>query len=202
MTNIRRWAVRSLELSLISSSTLAAQVTTAQYDNARNSVYSSENTLTPRNVNPAQFGKTHVIRVDGDVYAQVLYLPHVTVPGKGTHEIVFVATEHNSVYAFDAINPARPLWHVSLSRVVNGATPVRDREVMCPFIRPEVGITATPVIDTTSNTIYVLARTSESGGYVQRLLHSTSARERSGVAARLRFTRQLPEAEPAVLADL
>jgi hypothetical protein len=88
--------------------------------------------------------------------------------------VVFVATEHNGVYAFDAEGkPAEPLWHVSF--LANGVTPVPDRDVGCPFISPEIGITPTPVIDAGSGTLYVLARTKESQGffsssrYVQKL---------------------------------
>ncbi len=148
---------------------MLGQVTTAQYDNARTGAYTTETQLTPRTVNPATFGKIHVITVDGDVYAQVLDLPSVNIPSKGTHAVIYVATEHNSVYAFDAAAPAEPLWHVDLSTVAEGAEPVPASDVRCPFIRPEVGITSTPVIDTTTGTIYVLARTREHGQYVQRL---------------------------------
>src|SRR4029077_20176619 len=105
----------------------------------------------------------------GDVYAQVLHLPSVTMPGKGKHAVIFIATEHNSVYAFDAASPADPLWHVNLSGAARDAAPLSPRDVQCPFIRPEIGITPTPVIDTTTGTIYVLARTKEDGRFVQRL---------------------------------
>jgi len=101
-------------------------------------------------------------------------MPRVEIPGKGRHNVVFVATEHNSVYAFDAEGkPAEPLWHVSF--LANGVTPVPDRDVGCPFISPEIGITPTPVIDAGSGTLYVLARTKEAQGffsssrYVQKL---------------------------------
>jgi len=67
--------------------------------------------------------------VDGDVYAQVLYLPSVNIPSKGTHAVIYVATEHNSVYAFDAAAPAEPLWHVDLSAVTEGAGPVPTSDV-------------------------------------------------------------------------
>lgn len=158
-----------LALSVVSPSVLIAQVTTAQYDNARTSAYLAETTLTPRKVNTATFGRTHVIEVDGDVYAQVLYLPSVVIQGKGTHGVIFIATTHNSVYAFDAASPGEPLWDVNLSGLVPGGKPVPARDVRCPFIRPEVGITTTPVIDTATGTMYVLARTKEGGHYVQRL---------------------------------
>jgi len=147
---------------------LNAQVVTAQYDNARTGSYTAESTLTPRTVSPVTFGKTGVLKVDGDVYAQVLHLPSVAIPGKGTHAAIFVATEHNSVYAFDAAS-GDPLWRANLSGGASGATPLSMRNVQCPFIRPEVGITPTPVIDTTTRTMFVLVRTKEGGRYVQRL---------------------------------
>ena len=167
----RSRAVLRVAVCMLTASPVAAvaQVTTAQYDNARTGAYLTETTLTPRTVGAATFGKTHVIKVDGDVYAQVLHLPSVAIPGKGTHAAIFVATEHNSVYAFDAASPADPLWHVDLNAAAPGATPLSARDVRCPFIRPEVGITPTPVIDTTTGTIYVLARTKEGGRFVQRL---------------------------------
>lgn len=145
------------------------QVTTAQYDNARTGAYINERTLTPAAVSAGRFGKAATIHVDGDVYAQVLFLPGVESPGKGRHDVIYVATEHNSVYAFDAAQPTEPLWHVSLSSVVEGAGPLSFRDVACPFIRPDVGITPTPVIDTVSHTMFVLARTKEGGRFVQRL---------------------------------
>ena len=88
-----------------------AQVTTSQYDNARTGANVHETTLTPQNVNAARFGKLFALQVDGDIYAQPLYLPGVEIPGKGKHNVVFIATEHDSVYAFDADGqPSTPLW--------------------------------------------------------------------------------------------
>jgi hypothetical protein len=153
---------------------LLAQVLTTQYDNARTGATLQEKTLTPANVNRQQFGKLLSFAVDGDVYAQPLYVPRVDIPGSGVHDVVIVATEHDSVYAFDATGrPAMPLWHVSfLQSGVSGTVPSGD--VRCPFIQPEIGITPTPVIDLESGTLYVLARTRERAGllrskYVQRL---------------------------------
>src|SRR5271156_2702967 len=98
-----------------------AQMTTSQVDNARTGAYLNETKLTPRNVNPRQFGKLFTLKVDGDVYAQPLFLAGVEIPGKGRHDVVFVATEHDSVYAFDAYgNPSTPLWQVSFLK--NGAS--------------------------------------------------------------------------------
>jgi hypothetical protein len=161
-----RHAVAAL---LVSTQAATSQVTTAQYDNARTGSTSRETVLSPRSVTVSTFGRVAALKVDGDVYAQALYLPSVAIPGKGNRGVVFVATEHNSVYAFDAAALGEPLWHVNLSSVVPGATPVPSRDVRCPFIQPEVGITPTPVIDTTTGTIYVLARTKEQGRFVQRL---------------------------------
>ena len=136
----------------------AAQVTTSQVDNARTGAYLKEIALTPRNVNSQQFGKVLSFKVDGDIYAQTLFVPGVEIPGKGKHDVIYIASEHDSVYAFDAYgNPSTPLWHVSL--LTDGATTIPERDVECFFIRPEVGITATPVIDLKTGTLYVLART-------------------------------------------
>lgn len=136
----------------------SAQITTAQFDNARTGAYLAEHALTPQNVNPRQFGKLFTLQVDGDIYAQPLFLPGVEIPGKGKHDVIYIATEHDSVYAFDAYgNPSTPLWQVSF--LTDGATTVPERDVQCFFIRPEVGITSTPVIDRKTGTLYVLART-------------------------------------------
>ena len=137
-----------------------AQVTTSQYDNARTGATLSEKTLTPLTVNTQQFGKLGAFKVDGAVYAEPLFLPSVEVPGKGKHDILFVATEHDSVYAFDAYRPGDPaLWHVSFLDKARGMVPVSEDEVACPFIRPDVGVTSTPVIDLKTGTLFVLART-------------------------------------------
>ena len=139
---------------------LVAQVTTSQYDKSRTGATLIEKTLTPQNVNAKQFAKLGAFKVDGAVYAQPLFIPSVEIPGKGKHDVLFVATEHDSVYAFDAIRPGDPpLWQVSLLYKARGSVPVSEDNVQCPFIRPEVGITSTPVIDLLSGTLYVLART-------------------------------------------
>ncbi len=137
-----------------------AQVTTSQYDNQRTGATLNEKVLTPQNVNPKQFGKLGAFKVDGAVYAQPLFLPSVEIPGKGKHDVVFVATEHDSVYAFDATRPGDPpLWQVSFLDKARGIVPVSEDDAQCPFIRPEIGITSTPVIDQKTGTLYVLART-------------------------------------------
>ena len=95
----------------------AQSVTTSQYDNTRSSVNRNETVLTPRNVNVRHFGKLFTLKVDGDVYAQPLLLKGLDIPEKGRHDVLFVATEHDSIYAFDAYGPpAAPLWRVSLMK--------------------------------------------------------------------------------------
>jgi hypothetical protein len=144
----------------------AQKVTTSQYDNARLGANRIETALTPRNVNTQYFGKIFTLKVDGDVYAQPLFLSGVEIPGKGRHDVLFIVTEHDSVYAFDAYGtPAAPLWHVSL--LDKGGTPVPAGDTVCPFIAPEVGITSTPVIDAATGTLYVLARTKEHPGVLK-----------------------------------
>ena len=151
------WGFAALALGTTSA---AAQITTSQYDNLRTGATLNEKTLTPQNVNEKQFGKLGAFQVDGAVYAQPLFLPAVEIPGKGKHDVLFVATEHDSVYAFDANRPNDPpLWRVSLLDKKRDEETVPARDVECPFIQPEVGITSTPVIDLQSGTLYVLART-------------------------------------------
>src|SRR5580765_7960745 len=100
-------------LALVSLPSVA-QVTTSQYDNSRTGATLNEKVLTPQNVNAKQFGKLGAFKVDGAVYAQPVFVPGVEVPGKGTHDVLYVATEHDSVYAFDAYRPGDPpLWQVS-----------------------------------------------------------------------------------------
>lgn len=138
----------------------AAQVTTSQYDNLRTGATLTEKTLTPQNVNASQFGKLGAFKVDGAVYAQPLFIPGVEIPGKGRHDVLFVATEHDTVYAFDAARPHDPpLWQVNFLDAKNGITPLSSFDAQCPFIQPEVGITPTPVMDMNTGTLYVLART-------------------------------------------
>jgi hypothetical protein len=144
---------------MLAATTVAAQVTTSQYDNLRTGATLNEKTLTPQNVNAKQFGKLGAFKVDGAVYAQPLFIPALEIPGKGRHDVLFIATEHDSVYAFDADRPGdAPLWQVNFADAKRGITPVPSRDVECPFIRPEVGITSTPVIDMKTGTLYVLAR--------------------------------------------
>ena len=138
-----------------------------------------ETVLTPGNVNSAQFGKVFSFPVDGKVYAQPLYVPNVNIPGKGVHNVIYVATEHDSVYAFDADNlTSTPLWQTSFISPADGVTTLSigtsgGNDITCDSMKPEVGITGTPVINATTKTMYLVARTKEvSGGhtnFVQKL---------------------------------
>src|SRR5882762_9141833 len=168
------WSAGVLILALAPGSA-RSQVLTSQYDNARTGANLHETILTPQNVNSVQFGKVFSFDVEGDVYAQPLYVPNIEIPGKGKHNVLFIATEHDSVYAFDADRTTtEPLWRVNFLDSAKAAQPVAAFDVQCPFIRPEIGITSTPVIDLPTGTLYVLARTKERGGdgstrFVQRL---------------------------------
>jgi len=147
-------------------------MTTYKDDALRTGQDTEETVLTTKNVNVGQFGKRVSYGVDGQVYAQPLFMPDVIVNGRG-HNVVYVATEHDSVYAFDAdqTTGGAPLWHTSfLSSGVTTAPSADLYIINCCNVNPEVGITGTPVIDRGTNTLYVVAMTKEPGPtYVQRL---------------------------------
>jgi hypothetical protein len=150
----------------------SVSILTHDYDVARTGANLSEMVLTPANVNASQFGKLFSFPVDGQMYAQPLYVPGVSIPGKGTRNVVYAATEHDSVYAFDADGAtADPLWHRSFTNAGAGITTVSDEDFPQPYedIAPEIGITGTPVIDSSSGTLYVVAKTKENGSFFQRL---------------------------------
>jgi hypothetical protein len=154
-------------------------VLTQHNDNGRTGQNLSETTLTPTNVNSTTFGKLFSMSVDGYVYAQPLYVSNVSISG-GTHNVLYVATEGDSVYAFDA-DTGTQLWHVSLIDTAHGATSGETTvslsqlqadlgDSTCTDVIPQVGITSTPVIASSTGPMYVEAKSRESNGtYIHRL---------------------------------
>src|SRR5581483_2231695 len=139
-------------------------------DNARTGQNLGETVLTPANVTSATFGKLFSYPLDGVAHASPLYVADVAIPGSGFHNVVYVATEHDTVYAFDADGRrTTPLWQVSFIDPAAGVmtVPAGDTGECCDII-PEIGITGTPVIDPQSGTLYVVAKTKEGTRYVQR----------------------------------
>src|SRR5437879_1884179 len=170
-------------LPLSGSAEAQVNVVTYNNDKARTGVNSKETLLTPSNVNKNKFGKLFTQGVDGIVVGQPLYLSNVSIPGSGTHNVVYVATQHDSVYAFDAddntgIN-AQPLWQVSFINPAAGITTVPGTVQGCTGVTAftELGIVSTPVIDPNTSTLYVIAKPDENGTCVHRLPALGWARE-------------------------
>ena len=142
-------------------------VPTYRDDVGRTGANLTESVLTTADVNSSSFGLLRILSVDGRVDAQPLYLSHLSIAG-GTHDVVFVATEHDSVYAFDAQTGAT-LWHESL--LGSGESPSDDRG--CYQVSPEIGVTSTPVIDRSAGpdgAIFLVAMSKDgSSNYYQRL---------------------------------
>ena len=174
------------DLGKTDSASVAVQdlsgVFTYHYDNTRSGQNPDEILLTPQNVNFTKFGKLFAYPVDGQIYPEPLYVRNVNIPGQGVFNVVYVATEHDSVYAFDADGRvATPLWDVSFLNPDAGITPVPGY-MAGNIIQPEVGIFSTPVIDPASNTLYCVAYTDDNGSLVYRLhaLDITSGAEKFG----------------------
>lgn len=148
----------------------SVDVTTYHGDNLRTGQYTNETTLTTSNVTQSKFGKIGTFNANGRVDAQPLYLSNVAIPNKGTKNVLYVVTEHDTVYAFDADSlngsTSTVLWSVSM--LASGETPSDDRG--CGQVTPEIGITSTPVIDRSRNAIYVVAVSKTSSGtYIHRI---------------------------------
>src|SRR5579863_7490862 len=152
------------------TTTTGTNVTTYHNDNARTGQNLSETILTPTNVNSSTFGKLFVITVDGKVDAEPLYLAQVSIPNQGTHNVLYVATEHDSVYGFDA-DSGTMLWQVSML----GAGETTSDDHGCGQVTPEIGVTSTPVIDPKAGahgTIYVVAMSKDGSGKYHQRLHA------------------------------
>ena len=187
-TTLRVLAIGVLVLFPFSIAPIWGQVavTTWHYDSARSGANPNETILTPENVNGETFGPLFTQPVDGEVIGQALYLPQVAIPGAGVHNVVYVATMHDSVYAFDADNAsgsnASPLWHTSF--LIDDATtiPIATQGCGGTTAWKEVGIVSTPVIDPVTGTIYVVSKTLEHSKFVHRLhaLNVATGREQPG----------------------
>jgi hypothetical protein len=131
--------VRILAIAL-GACALAAQTSVVTYhnDNSRTGLNPNETLLTPANVKAGLFGKRYFLQVDGGVYAQPLYLPRVKIPGKGFRNLLFVASAHDSLYAFDADDESAtgstPLWKTSFLNASSGTTTVSASDVGCTVI--------------------------------------------------------------------
>jgi hypothetical protein len=137
-------------------------VLTYHFDDTRSGQITDETILVPSNVNPTKFGKLFSYNVDGYVVAQPLYVPNVNIPGQGTHNVVYVVTMHDSVFAFDADNAGTgaPLWTVNFTNPAAGITTVPVATQGCTFTGfAEIGIMGTPVIDPSTGTLYLSAKT-------------------------------------------
>ncbi len=149
-------------------------------DKFRSGVNLQEYALTSSTVKSSTFGKLFSRTVDGQVYAQPLYMANLTIGGV-KRNVVFVATQHSSVYAFDADGKtSSPLWHRSFINPSSGINTISKPSN--GLISPEISISSTPVIDKTTSTLYVSVSTNESGSIVHRLhaLSLTSGAEKFG----------------------
>jgi hypothetical protein len=148
-------------------------VTTYHYDTLRSGQNIHETVLTPTLVNVNTFGKLFSQPVDGQVYGEPLVVYNLQIIGKGTHTVAYVATENDSVYAFDGNSNtgsnASPIWQVSFINPAKGITTIPSSDLGTIAINPQIGITGTPVIDVNNGTLYVVAATKENGAYFQRL---------------------------------
>ncbi len=174
MRSRSRFVAVALVFAWTLSSAAQVNVTTYHNDNARTGQNVQELILTTSNVNATNFGKLFSQAVDGYSYSQPLYVSNVSIPNMGLHNVVYVATMNDSVWAFDADSNsgsnATPLWKANFLDPDTGVTTVPTADLHCSdTITNQVGIMSTPVIDTASGTIYVLARTKENGSYFHRL---------------------------------
>jgi hypothetical protein len=141
-------------------------------DNFRTGQNLAESILTPSTVTASQFGLQFTDAIDGAAYAEPLYVPNVSIPGQGTHNVVYVATENDSLYAFDADSAGPALWQTSFINPALGITAVPATDLGCGDLTPIIGITATPVIDPNTGTLYVVSKVKLGPGIYQQQLHA------------------------------
>ena len=162
--------IAALLLAILVSPVIHAQVSvlTVQNDNARTGANLSETALNTSNVTVSQFGKLFTRAVDDFIFVQPLYVPNVNIPASGIHNVVYVATMHNTVYAFDADDPnaSAPLWSTSLGPPVTSDPPYFPRGA---GFSTDSGILGTPVIDPNTKTLYAVALTLVSGNITYQL---------------------------------
>jgi hypothetical protein len=167
------------------------------YDLKRTGANLNETSLRPDGVRTGAFGKLYCRPVDDEIYGQILYVPAVDLGAKGTHDTLYVVTMNDSVYAFDAHDPAgAPLWQRTYVDPGKGMTPVPARDLARSTcgnykdVTANVGILSTPALDRDAGTMFLVARTKESGKYFQRLHAITLAdgSERPGSPVDIRAT--------------
>jgi hypothetical protein len=170
-------------------------VLTWRYDLTHAGENTQETALTPAGVASSSFGKLFSLSVDDRVFAQPLYVPNLQMSDGKVHNVLFVATENDSVYAFDADTKGNPIWKASLLSVAygagSGATPVPQSDVApSQDIGPNIGITGTPTINTATDTMYVVSNTKESGQYFSRLhaINITTGAEQPGSPVQITAT--------------
>ena len=167
----------ALPASMFAQTPTPVTVPTWRYDLTHAGENTQETALTPANVNVNSFGKLFGLTVDGNVYAQPLYVPGLKMSDGKIHNVLFVATENDSIYAFDADSNgganAKPIWQITLLNAAHGATagatPQVPKSTGEDDIGPVIGITGTPAINPATNTMYVVGASEEGGAYFIRL---------------------------------
>jgi hypothetical protein len=163
-------------LAMVGSALAQQAVLTSHNDNLRTGQNTTETLLAPSNVNKATFGRLFSVPVDYQVIAQPLYVPNVSIAG-GIHNVLYVATLADSVYAIDADTGAQ-LWWVNFTNTAQGypagLTTASGKYLPCGTLPgySQEGIVGTPVIDSRSNTIYVVGKTLQNGTVVRHDLHA------------------------------
>lgn len=188
-------AVCGMVPCLTAQTPTAVPVTTWRYDLTHSGANTQETALTPANVASNAFGKLFSLKVDDRVFAQPLYVPSLKMSDGQVHNALFIATENDSIYAFDADVKGNPIWHVSLldtaHGATSGATPVPQGDVApSQDIGPNIGITGTPAINPSTDTMYVVSNTKENGQYFSRLhaINITTGAEQAGSPVAIKAT--------------